>query len=341
MLDAEGIASSKGRRWTATAIHKLLVNEAYTGTLVWGANAKDGAPPVRVEGAFPAMVSTPEFERVAGLLESRSPKRIHPRRASSSYLLSGIAKCGLCGRAMTSADAHSGKYRYYVCHSLIKRGKASCDTPRLNAKRFETTIVEQIRANILTENNIRDLVRMLDEEVDAETIDRRRNLETIEKELEEVRRRLDRVWHVVETTDLSIADAASRIREHRERQEKLEETAEETRTALARRRAVLDGADAIAGFAEDMNEFLKTSDIAETRAFVRSFVEEVAVEPGRAVIRYTIPMPSDSPLDGTNSSEVDLEPRFMPTAYRGGAGGIRTPDLIIANDALSQLSYSP
>ena len=25
----------------------------------------------------------------------------------------------------------------------------------------------------------------------------------------------------------------------------------------------------------------------------------------------------------------------------GGAGGIRTPDLIIANDALSQLSYSP
>ena len=41
--------------------------------------------------------------------------------------------------------------------------------------------------------------------------------------------------------------------------------------------------------------------------------------------------------------------RTAPTSRRlrstkgrgGGAGGIRTPDLIIANDALSQLSYSP
>lgn len=31
---------------------------------------------------------------------------------------------------------------------------------------------------------------------------------------------------------------------------------------------------------------------------------------------------------------------FVNIVY-GGAGGIRTPDLVIANDALSQLSYSP
>ena len=31
----------------------------------------------------------------------------------------------------------------------------------------------------------------------------------------------------------------------------------------------------------------------------------------------------------------------IPSSQSGGAGGIRTPDLIIANDALSQLSYSP
>ena len=30
-----------------------------------------------------------------------------------------------------------------------------------------------------------------------------------------------------------------------------------------------------------------------------------------------------------------------PRVSFGGAGGIRTPDLVIANDALSQLSYSP
>ena len=36
-------------------IHIILRNETYTGTLVWGANAKDKGDPVRVEKAFPAI----------------------------------------------------------------------------------------------------------------------------------------------------------------------------------------------------------------------------------------------------------------------------------------------
>ena len=66
---------------------------------------------------------------------------------------------------MTAAEAKSGKYTYYVCHSLLKRGSGTCETPRLNAKSFEKLIVDEIRANILTESNIRDLVKLLDEEM--------------------------------------------------------------------------------------------------------------------------------------------------------------------------------
>ena len=47
-LNAEGIPTANGRKWVKTTIHTMLGNEAYTGTLVWGAKAKDGAPPVRV-----------------------------------------------------------------------------------------------------------------------------------------------------------------------------------------------------------------------------------------------------------------------------------------------------
>ena len=44
-LNAEGIPTSSGKRWLKTTIHAMLTNEAYTGTLVWGSNAKDNAPP--------------------------------------------------------------------------------------------------------------------------------------------------------------------------------------------------------------------------------------------------------------------------------------------------------
>ena len=42
-LNDEGIASPRGKLWGKTSVHAILINEAYTGTLVWGANAKDKA----------------------------------------------------------------------------------------------------------------------------------------------------------------------------------------------------------------------------------------------------------------------------------------------------------
>ena len=129
-LNAEGIPTTNGKKWLKTTIHTMLFHEAYTGTVVWGAKAKDGAPPVRVEDAHPAIVSKRDFQKARRLLGSRAPKKVNPRRASSPYLLSGIAKCETCGKAMTAAEAKSGKYTYYICHSLLKRGKGTCLTPQ-------------------------------------------------------------------------------------------------------------------------------------------------------------------------------------------------------------------
>ena len=83
-LNREGISSPNGKSWRKTTIYKLLTNEVYTGTMVWGANAKDKAPPVRVENAFPALVSKEVFSRVIALLESRAP--IHPIPAGPPVL---------------------------------------------------------------------------------------------------------------------------------------------------------------------------------------------------------------------------------------------------------------
>ena len=102
-LNAEGIPTTNGKKWLKTTIHTMLSHEAYAGTVVWGANAKDGAPPVRVEDAHPAIVSKRDFQKARRLLGSRAPKKVNPRRASSPYLLSGIAKCETCGKAMTAA----------------------------------------------------------------------------------------------------------------------------------------------------------------------------------------------------------------------------------------------
>ena len=340
-LNEEGIASPNGKRWAKNAVHYILVNIAYTGTLLWGAAAKDGAEPIRVEHAFPAIISEAQFRRVGKLMRSRAPKVAHPRRVGSSYLLSGLVKCRRCGRALSGQDSKSGKFAYYVCQSLLKQGSKACSAPRLNARRFEKMVIDKIRSNVLTETNIRALVKIVDEQMDGAARQQRQRLRTTEAQLEEVKRRMDRIWQIIETTDLDMADASERIKELRERKEKLEVAAEEARGFLAQPRGALNDVETVAAYALDMSEFLKESELTERRAFIQTFVKEILVSSADALMRYTVPMPDDSPLHGGKAEELDLNGSVLPTAQSGGRSRDRTCGLLCVRQALSPLSYPP
>ena len=316
-LNDEGIASPAGKLWSKNGIHFILRNEVYTGTLIWGANAKDNAEPVRVEKAFLAIITKAQFGRVGKLMRARAPKTSHPRRVGSTYLLSGLVKCKACNRALSGQDAKSGQFAYYVCQSIMKRGKNACVTPRPNARRFEQMIVDKIRSNILTEGSITELVKAVDEEMDGIASEQRKRLETIDTELEEVKRRLGRIWNAIETSDIDIADASDRIKEHRERKERLEDAAADAKATVSQRRAYLDGVSTIAAYAKDMKDFLNESELTEHRAFIESFVKEIIVIPGDALIRYTVPVPDDSFLAGRATEKVPLDASVLSTVHVG------------------------
>lgn len=80
---------------------------------------------------------------------------------------------------------------------------------------------------------------------------------------------------------------------------------------LAKRHALLESAEA---FAAEMSEFLHTSEITETRAFVRWFVKTILVGPRRAMIQT----PPDSPIDGAGAADVALSDRVKGTVRVGG-----------------------
>ncbi len=99
--------------------------------------------------------------------------------------------------------------------------------------------------------------------------------------------------------------------------------------------------ETIAAYAQDMSEFLNESELTERRAFIETFVKEIVVMPGDALLRYTVPMPDDSLIPGRVAEKVALNGSVLSTVHSGGAGGTRTPDFLRAREALSQLSYSP
>ena len=193
--------------------------------------------------------------------------------------------------------------------------------PATERPAFEGLIVEQIRDSILTAGNIRALVRLVHEELDGVAQEQRRKLAGLETEVAEVRRRLDRVWQVIETSDLDLADATERIKAHRTRQERLERAAAETRALLSERRVVLDDVAAIMAYARDRQVFLQASERAESRAFIKSFVREIAVAPGAATIRYALPLPEDGQLPGGDTAAEALKARYRLQSPQVGRTG--------------------
>lgn len=119
-LNREGFLTSTGQRWGKTTVHKILNNEAYCGTLVFGGRPGHTAihnsePPVRVENAWPPIIDKDTFLQVKKATAKNAPKVVHPRVIPSFYLLSGILVCS-CGSAMVARRAKSHQYYYHMCN---------------------------------------------------------------------------------------------------------------------------------------------------------------------------------------------------------------------------------
>ena len=336
-LNKEGIRTITGQRWGRTTVHKVLTNEAYCGTLVWGGRPGHPAihsadPPVRVENAWPAIIDKNAFQQVQRKMASRRPAVIHPRTIPSSYLLSGLLYCS-CGHSMIGRSAKSHHYHYYTCNGGYKQGRDACDARALPKDKLEHLVIDQIKCKVLNREWLEELVRLVNEELDSTHGILRDRLDTVDAELNDARLRLSKLYDALETGKLGLDDLAPRIKELRTRQDELHKARLQLEAEMAADGATHVDAEIVKSYAEDLKSLLEETDITESKAFLRSFIKRIEINNCEAVIHYNLPVPpyrSDMQTAGV-----------LPIDNLGGDRGIRTPDLCDANAALSQLSYIP
>ena len=165
----------------------------YTGTAVWGVKSKDekAQEPVRVENTWPALVSRETFDLVQQGLHERAPAKQRPAQVGSQYLLSGLLRCGVCGKPYSAQGAKTGQFAYYVCASLFREGAGACTTRYLNATKVEDLVIKKVRERILTEETITELVTLVAEEIDNLAGEVNGRLTAINSELSDVEGRLE------------------------------------------------------------------------------------------------------------------------------------------------------
>ena len=120
--------------------------------------------------------------------------------------MSGLAKCGYCGKALIGQDAKGGRFHYYVCGTLQKKGAGSCPTAYTRRDKFEQAVIRKIKEHVLTYENLKELVHLVNEEMDVKAGDYRERLDFISREIDNVNQRLERLYDALETGGSQLID---------------------------------------------------------------------------------------------------------------------------------------
>ena len=325
-LNREGFFTSTGRCWGKTTVHKILNNEAYCGTLVFGGRPghpaiRSGEPPVRVENAWPFIIDKDLFRQVQRGLSKNAPRAVHPRIVPSFYLLSGILVC-TCGSAMVGRSAKSHRYYYYTCNRSCKQGREACNSRILPKEKIERLVIEQIKSKILEGKCLEELVRLVNEELDVGHAVIKGKISNIDIETHEVENRLSRLYDALETGKLDLNDLAPRIKELRAKQDELSKA-----RVVAEAEMTLQGyqhldTEAVNSYVTDLRNILDESEVAQRKAFLRSFVKKIVVEKERVKLHYNLPVPPD----GRKMETVGVLPIDTPSGDRVTVG--RTFELV-------------
>ena len=302
-LNDRGV-TNRGGSWHEGSLYYLLTNEAYTGTAVWGKTARGEKvrEPVRVEGAWPALVSRKLFDDVRRAMSDRAPKMRRPARAGGRFLLGGLLKCGVCGAPYAGQGARGGQPAHYVCTTRTGEDAGTCGTGYLDAPGVEDFVVDRIKDRVLTDEVIVELVMLAAEEMDPTAGELAGSLDTIIAELVDVRGQLHGLYGAAETSELAMQEDLPRILYLRHREEQLTAAEEDAASRLERRRAELPDTDEFGEYAAAFRGLLKDGAFPYRGALIRNFIEGIDVKGDEVTLRYMIAMPGD----GANFESASL-----------------------------------
>ena len=309
-LNDDGLRTRAGNLFGTTVINFWLRNPAYTGALVWNRTdrtsnkvfRKPAGELIVIPNTHKALISVADFERVQGFLTDRRPIFRHPRTVSSPYILSGLAHCSKCGSAMIGTAAKSGKYLYYECDARFKKGKDSCVGLRFRKDMVEKFVLEKIKEDILTKENLTKLVSLVNSELLNTNSHQEKQLDDTEKHLAQISGKLTKLYAALESGKLEMDDLAPRIKELRANQNELQQQRNSLLSKIESGNPEQLDTNEVMSYVNEMEQVLGEASFLQQKSFLRRFVKRVEINPKGFVLDYTIPLPLEK--NRTSMTEV-------------------------------------
>jgi site-specific DNA recombinase len=219
-LNGEGIPAANGKRWSKSPVGRILKNERYLGKQIWGQQSVEHEPGTgrrtqrdnprsewRIEDRPDLRIVSDElWDKVqqtrAAVREAVAPKQNLARgkdaRFHSTHLLTGFAKCHVCGGAMTSVSGGKGSPRL-GCRRSWQEGRSVCPNRlTIRMKVAEPQVLRKLQTELLTPKSLANISSSVQREVQKALAAPNDVTRDIERQVEQERRKLQNLISAIE-----------------------------------------------------------------------------------------------------------------------------------------------
>lgn len=159
-FDARGLTTTRGKQFNLPTLMYMLKNPAYAGIKRSGHACRgkfsrmDSDGLLWVEDAHTPIIDRHLFDEVQDVINDNYT----PHMVKAAYLLRKLVYCAHCGLSMSGSHGISGhqksKWRVYKCYSRRDGRNASCSHPGTNADYVEQFVLDVMKREILSDENV-------------------------------------------------------------------------------------------------------------------------------------------------------------------------------------------
>jgi DNA invertase Pin-like site-specific DNA recombinase len=306
-LNKNGCKPRSGTKWSKTTIANMLRSETYIGWTAfnkrdkktYGKQFKPKSGWVIIKNTHEPIISEDLFNKVQKLIQQRQPKNQPAQVTASSYLLSGLMKCGKCSRAYgVTGYGRDKKYAYYNCITYSKKGKNVCPGHRVRADELDSEVITRVRRLIFSEENMKKLVEDINAAAKSLRMNYGKKITELKKKANDLGLRIVRQYEAIESGVIDLSLVALRLEELKSQKESLQEEISYYESLNSQNQPVHITRTMIEKFRKEMEQIFMGDNVQEQREFLKKFIEKIIVKGEGIEIVYYAPgvmFPSSTP----------------------------------------------
>ncbi|HZO77013.1 MAG TPA: recombinase family protein [Solirubrobacteraceae bacterium] len=265
--------------WGHPGVHWIINNPTYVGKIRWRDKVFDGI--------HEPLVDEFTFAKAQAILAERG-EHAKRRGNASDFLLSGLLRCGKCGKAYIgmSANGNGGRYHYYACTGRQKYGPKACTGERLPRDKVDEAVLHQLVSIYRDKDIVADAITDANAETEKRRPEFEQRLASIGAEIARAEQALERYYEAFEQGKLSPERCQDRLTRLQARLEDLHAQQAELALAAPDEATHAPTPALVAEVGDLLETVLGEGDPQKAKALLRLLIDELRVN-GRAEILPT------------------------------------------------------